>query len=70
MKILKKIWAFYRDGFREMTWGRQLWWVVLLKVAVLFLVLRLFFFKPTLAGKTDAEKSEVVGEKLTHSIEN
>ena len=69
MSVLRKIWEFYRDGFRQMTWGRQLWWVVVLKLIVLFLVLRLFFFKPALAGKTDAEKSVAVGQQLTGAVE-
>ena len=47
-----------------MTWGRPLWWLILLKVVVLFLVLRLFFFEPVLSGKTDEEKMEHVGREL------
>ncbi|MDY0268651.1 DUF4492 domain-containing protein [Trichloromonas sp.] len=33
--MLKKIWHFYRDGFRAMVLGRTLWKIVLIKVAVL-----------------------------------
>lgn len=58
------VWRFYRDGFREMTWGRQLWGLIILKVIILFLVLRLFFFKPAMAGMTDEQKSEQVGNRL------
>ena len=58
------IWKFYADGFRNMTWGRPLWWLILLKVVVLFLVLRMFFFQPVLSGKTDEQKSEHVGREL------
>ena len=58
------IWRFYVDGFRNMTWGRPLWWLIFLKVIVLFLVLRMFFFEPVLSGKSDAEKSEHVGKEL------
>ena len=47
-----------------MTWGRQLWWLILLKVVLLFLVLRAFFFKPTLAGKSDEQKIEHVSNQL------
>lgn len=62
---LLSIWKFYRDGFREMTWGKPLWILIFLKVIVLFLVLRLFFFEPVLAGKTDEQKIEHVGNQLT-----
>ena len=58
------IWNFYANGFRNMTWGRPLWWLILLKVVVLFLVLRLFFFEPVLSGKSDEEKMEHVGREL------
>ena len=62
---LLSIWKFYRDGFREMTWGKPLWILIFLKVIILFLVLRLFFFEPVLAGKTDEQKIEHVGTQLT-----
>ena len=58
------IYNFYVEGFRNMTWGRQLWWLILLKVVLLFLVLRAFFFKPTLAGKSDEQKMEYVSNQL------
>ena len=58
------IYNFYVEGFRNMTWGRQLWWLILLKVVLLFLVLRAFFFKPILAGKSDEQKIEYVGNQL------
>ncbi|MBR5204855.1 MAG: DUF4492 domain-containing protein, partial [Bacteroidaceae bacterium] len=34
-KTFISIWNFYADGFRNMTWGRPLWWLILLKVVVL-----------------------------------
>ena len=64
---VKKVWLFYRDGFRDQTWGRPLIWLVVLKFFILFAILRVFFFRPALAGKTDAEKSETVGENLTRN---
>lgn len=58
------IYNFYRDGFKNMTWGRQLWWIILLKLILLFLVLMVFFFKPVLAGKSEVQKIEHVSEQL------
>ena len=63
-KAFVSICRFYVDGFRNMTWGRPLWVLIFLKVIVLFLVLRMFFFEPVLSGKTDAEKSDHVGKEL------
>ena len=68
--ILGRIWRFYRDGFRNMTWGRPLWILVLAKLVVLFLFLRVFFFKPAMAGKSEREKSEIVGTRLTERGNN
>jgi hypothetical protein len=58
------IWNFYVEGFRNMTWGRQLWWLILLKVVILFALLRAFFFTPVLRGKSESERSDYVGEQL------
>jgi len=61
-------WSLYRDGFRNMTWGRPLIWLILLKVFILFAVLRLFFFKPAMAGLNDEERSRVVGERIVGGL--
>lgn len=58
------VWHFYRDGFRNMTWGKPLVWLILLKVFILFAILRVFFFKPALAGLDDEQRSRVVGERI------
>jgi len=57
--------SLYRDGFRNMTWGKPLVWLILLKLFILFAILRVFFFKPAMKGLTDQEKSEAVGAVLT-----
>ena len=59
---------FYVEGFRTMTWGRTLWVIILIKLFIMFAILRVFFFQPTLAGKTDCEKQTTVAENL-YSIE-
>ena len=63
--LVTRIWHFYRDSFRNMTWGRPLMWLILLKLFILFAILRVFFFKPAMAGLSDQEKSEQVGARLT-----
>lgn len=65
-KIIINIFNFYLDGFKNMTWGKPLWLLIFLKIIILFLVLRLFFFKPVMSGKTDEQKSEYVGTQLTN----
>ena len=62
--IFKRIFRFYIEGFRNMTWGRTLWLIIILKLFVFFVVLRIFFFKPYYKGLNDKEKAEMVGKKL------
>ena len=45
--LLTRIWIFYRDGFREMTLGRTLWTIILIKLFIMFFILNLFFFQKT-----------------------
>lgn len=55
---------FYVRGFKEMTWGRVLWVLIIVKLLILFILFRLIFFQPILAGKSEKEKSQYVGEHL------
>ena len=48
-----------------MTWGRPLWFLIILKVVILFGILRLFFFRPVMSGMSEEQKSETVGERLS-----
>ena len=43
-KSIISIYRFYYDGFREMTLGRTLWAIILIKLFVMFFILKLFFF--------------------------
>jgi hypothetical protein len=59
------VWELYRDGFRNMTIGRTLWGLIILKLFIMFAILRVFFFKPAMAGLSEEQKSEQVGTHLT-----
>ena len=64
--LLKRIWFFYYDGFRSMTLGRTLWLIVIIKLFIMFFVLKIFFFKSELGGyNTDEEKGRHVIQELT-----
>ena len=60
------IWHLYRDGFKNMTWGKPLWGLIILKAIILFAILRVFFFKPAMAGMSEEQRSEQVGKHLTN----
>jgi hypothetical protein len=64
----RKIFLFYRDGFRNMTWGRKLWGIILIKLIIIFAILRLFFFPDILKRdfNSDEERSDHVLEQLTN----
>lgn len=62
--LLVRIWTFYRDGFREMTLGRTLWAIILIKLFIMFFILKLFFFPSFLKEKTPQEKQQYVEEEL------
>ena len=46
----------YYDGFGHMTLGKTLWTVIIVKLAIMFLVLKIFFFPNFL--KENAEKGK------------
>ena len=62
---MRKILQFYIEGFREMTLGRTLWVIILIKLFVLFFVLKFFFFPNYLNKNFNTDK-----ERSSHVIEN
>ncbi len=62
----RRVVRFYVDGFRSMTVGRSLWALIIIKVAILFLVFKLFFFRNELATRydTDRERADAVRQEL------
>jgi hypothetical protein len=67
---MRKIFQFYIDGFKSMTVGKQLWILIIIKVAILFGVLKLFFFPNVLAKKTPigADPSDTVRNELIKRV--
>ena len=66
MNLFSRVIDLYVDGFRHMTIGRTLWAVIIVKLIIIFGVLKLFFF-PNYIG-THAEKGQeadfVAGEVM------
>ena len=62
--ILGRVVRFYVDGFRSMTLGRTLWGIILLKLFIMFAVLKAFFFPSYLKGVPE-EKGARVATELT-----
>ncbi|HAN18481.1 MAG: DUF4492 domain-containing protein [Bacteroidetes bacterium GWC2_33_15] len=66
--IIQKIFLFYYEGFRSMTVGKKLWVIIIIKLFIMFAILKLFFFPDFLNSKfkTDEERSDYVIEQLTN----
>ncbi len=65
--LIVRIVRFYAEGFRSMQIGRTLWMIILLKLFVMFAILKVFFFPAFLQG-TDEQKGERVSHELTERI--
>lgn len=63
----RKVFDFYVDGFKNMTVGRKLWAIIFIKVAILFLVFKLFFFPNILKENydNDEDRARAVATELT-----
>jgi len=70
MKVFRKIVLFYYDGFKNMTIGKNLWLIILIKLFIIFVLFRLFFFPDFLDERfdNDKEKSDYVIEELTNKL--
>ena len=57
----------YYDGFRSMTLGKRLWLIILIKLFVIFAILKLFFFPDFLQSNfsSTTERSDHVVNELT-----
>ncbi len=50
-------------------WGRSLWIIILIKLFIMFAVLKLFFFRDTLKNRYSTEEeraNHVLEELITH----
>lgn len=66
IKILKNITSFYIDGFKNMTLGRTLWAVIIIKLIIMFGLLKIFIYDSSLKNiGDDKAKSNFVLENLT-----
>ena len=48
--------SMYADGFRNMTVGRKLWALIIIKLIVFFAILKVFFFPDILAVSYDNDE--------------
>ncbi len=67
-----RLYKFYRDGFARMTVGKTLWKIIIIKLVIMFAVLKLFFFPNYLQTNfpTDQQRADHVINQLTRPVGN
>lgn len=65
--LLYRIYDLYADGFRHMTLGKTLWLVILVKLFIIFVVLKLFFFPDFLSRHAaNGQEPDYVAGQMFH----
>jgi len=66
--FFRKAFYLYYDGFRSMKLGKTLWLIILIKLFIMFAILKVFFFPNPLKEnfKDDQQRSNHVLEQLTN----
>jgi hypothetical protein len=64
---MSSIFKFYLDGFRNLTIGKTLWKLLIIKLLVIFFIIKLIFFTQTLYTKFNDEsvRQDFVANNLT-----
>ena len=65
--VFKNIFRFYYDGFSNLSsWGRKSWLIILIKLFIMFAILKVFFFNDFLESKfkNDTDKGNYVRDQL------
>ena len=63
--IIKSVIRFYADGFRNMRWGKTLWIVILVKLFIIFAILKVFFFPNHISENAEkGHEAEFVADEI------
>ena len=54
--FVARVFDLYYDGFRNMKLGKTLWTVIIVKLIVIFVVLKVFFFPNFLKQHADGDE--------------
>jgi hypothetical protein len=68
MRFFRQVWHLYYDGFKNMgSVGKRLWLIVLIKLFIMFAILRLFFFPDIMEERfsNDRERSDHIINEIT-----
>ena len=59
MKTLKNFINLYIEGFRNMTLGKTLWGIAIVKILIFIFVFKMLFFNETIHTKFDTEQEKI-----------
>ena len=59
-----RVFDLYYDGFRNMRLGRTLWAIILIKLFIIFAVLKVFFFPNFLKEQANGDEAGYVATEL------
>jgi hypothetical protein len=62
--FLYRVYDLYVDGFRHMRLGKTLWAIILIKLFIIFVVLKLFFFPDFLKQNAKGDEASYVASEL------
>jgi hypothetical protein len=60
-----RVFDLYYEGFRDMSLGRTLWAIILVKLIIIFAVLKVFFFPNFLKEHAQGNEANYVATQLT-----
>lgn len=62
--FLYRVYDLYYDGFRKMTLGRTLWAIILIKLFIIFAILKVFFFPDFLKEHAEGDEAGYVATQI------
>ena len=62
--FLYRVFDLYYDGFRQMRLGKTLWAIILIKLLIIFVILKVFFFANFLKEHAQGDNSGYVATEL------
>lgn len=62
--IIRRVFDLYHDGFRSMTLGRTLWTIIIIKLVIIFVILKVFFFPNFLKEHAEGHEADYVATQI------
>ena len=62
--LLYRVFDLYYDGFRNMKLGRALWAIIIVKLIIIFAVLKVFFFPNFLKEHAQGDEAGYVATQI------